>query len=137
MIDTKSISYNLKSIARNYSASSVDQFCREWLVPCIEIKEVEKTDEERKNDDAKLTLQINGGMLQDLIYKQFSIDRYRFENYERIVAVFALSSRVVQMSFLHFPYLLIFQMEPYTKAVHGFCSQYYVGMENFYQKIVP
>ena len=77
MIDTKSISYNLRSIARNYSASSVDQFCREWLVPCIEIKEVEKTDEERKNDDAKLTLQINGGMLQDLIYKQFSIDKQR------------------------------------------------------------
>lgn len=38
LIDTKSIAFNLQKIARNYDVQSVDQFCKEWLMPCISIK---------------------------------------------------------------------------------------------------
>lgn len=41
LIDTKSIAFNLQKIARNYDVESIDQFCKEWLMPCISIKSQE------------------------------------------------------------------------------------------------
>ena len=42
VIDTKNFPFNIEKISRNYDVQSLEQFCREWLMPCISIKSLEK-----------------------------------------------------------------------------------------------
>lgn len=41
IIDTKSVAFNLSKIANNYDVDSLEQFCTEWLMPCVSIKDAE------------------------------------------------------------------------------------------------
>ena len=61
VIDRKMISFSLKKISMNYDTESLEQFCAEWLMPCVSIVESQHT--------GQLKLQVHGEMLTDLIFK--------------------------------------------------------------------
>lgn len=78
VIDTKNFPFNIEKISRNYDVRSLEQFCKEWLMPCLTIKSQETLQMAFSPDDAlvadeKLFLLVQGEMLSELIFKQFVI----------------------------------------------------------------
>ena len=62
MKDRKMLGHDIRSLARSYEAGSLEEFCNEWLMPCVTTKENPKT--------KQLRLLIHGEMLQELVKKQ-------------------------------------------------------------------
>ena len=73
VIDTKSVAFNLLKISQNYDVSSMEQFCTEWLMPCVSVKDAEwimnSIQEDPESSLPTLQLQIHGEMLSELIFK--------------------------------------------------------------------
>ena len=43
MKDKKMISQDFKQMAQNYESTSLEEFCNEWLMPCISVKQNPKS----------------------------------------------------------------------------------------------
>lgn len=59
---------------------SLEQFCQEWILPCIAIKTQEWVTAELMEQEypgEQFCLQLHGEMLSELIFKQFTIAESR------------------------------------------------------------
>lgn len=79
VIDTKNVAFNLLKISHNYDVGSLEQFCTEWLMPCVSIKDAEwittAIDDNAQTSLPSLQLQVHGEMLSELIFKQFAMGK--------------------------------------------------------------